>query len=266
MTPSKQWLSDLNWQNFEKLAIRVAETEEYYAIQREGGSSGGPDAVHCDEDSTIYFEFSTDKRGDDKVIEDIEKIHREYICKENNYKDSIERLVIIIAASIDKENIQNCSEAISAPFDIDIYDIDDIINAIDTLSNWFNTQRIDQIARFDSSPKSPFQSMSDDRYVVIENDKINKNFDIPPEFQFDIYIRNSVMQELLTSLGPELFNSLLYRISKEDYGIINRKESQDNPHDHIVCNVYGPDEYAPIITINADRTKLFVQSFTDQKS
>lgn len=265
MTTSDQWLSNLNWQDFEKLAIRVAEAEGYYAIQREGGSSGGPDAVHHDEDSTIYFEFSTNERGENKVVEDIKKVHTEYICQENNYKDSIEKLVIIISVVIDKENILDCSEATSAPFDIEIYDIDDIINTIHTLSNWFKKQRIDQIARFDSNPSSPFQSMSDNRYVVIENNEIHKNFDVPTEFQFDVYIPNKAMQELLVNLGPELFIRLLYKISEEDYEIIDSKESQDNSHDHIVCCVYGPDEYLPVIKINAKRTKIFIQSFIDQK-
>lgn len=262
--PSAQWLSNLNWQDFEKLAIRVAEAEGYQGIQREGGSSGGPDAIYLDDDSTVYFEFTTDERREKKIIEDIEKVHTKYICQENNFQDSIEKLVIIITEQIDKEYVQNCPEAISAPFEIDIYDIDDIIKAIDTLSEWFKSQRIDQIARFDSDPASPFQSMSDNRFVVIDNPKIHHNFDVPTEFQFDVYISNRAMQEFLTNTGPELFNRLLYLVSDENYEILYREVSQEDPYDHIVCYVHGPDEYIPVVRINGGRTKLFIDSFIEQ--
>jgi hypothetical protein len=262
MTPSKQWVLDLNWQDFEKLAIRVAEANGYYDIEQEGGSSGGPDAIN--EDSDIYFEFSTDERGEDKVIEDIEKVNKEYICQENNYNDSIEKLVIIIAVPINKKSIQDRSEVISAPFEIDIYDIEDIIDAIDTLSEWFNEKRIDQIARFDSDPKSPFQCMSDTRYVVIENHKIHENFDVPSEFQFDVYVPNIDMKKLLRNTELELFTQLLCKVSEENYEIVNCKTSQDDSHNHIVCHVHGPGKYIPVVTINAGRSKLFILSFTDQ--
>ncbi|MFA9427054.1 hypothetical protein [Natronorubrum sp. A-ect3] len=246
------WLSGLNWQSFENLAVRVAEVNGYQGTKKEGGSNKGPDAVYDINNELVYFEFTKQKDGtESKIKGDIDKVN-DYLQEENEYADRIDKLVYITNQNIN----QGLAKDVDAPYEIEILDRTDVIDSMEILDEWFTERSLDQIARFDSKPDSNFKCWSERRTIVLPSDNLMKITDPPEDFNYDIYLSHEGLLTLLTELDPSLLGDVLYSVDNRNF-----KAMTGQPN---IKRVNGPETYVPIISIDGENSRILILSFTDQ--